>query len=164
MGQFVVRSWVFMVFLKLKWDKHLREMLCSFSFVIHLFIQAGWLLSLMWHVPPNLMFGSHFNHLLTSSLFLFFLVTLIYYLRSLKGHFEKISTWSTEWGIWLGKLWCLLRNGCTWRFDWNHDFWSQDFCFLRLFTLVQPDNFGSLVNEWTYRTFSFYVPHFCLLY
>ena len=154
-----------MVFLKLKWDKHLHEMLYSFSFLIHLFTHAGWLLSLMWHVPPNLMFGSHFDHLLTSSC-VFFLVTLIYYLRSLKGHFEKISTWSTEWGIWLGKLWCLVRNGSTWRLDGNRDFGVSRFLFLKIinFTPVQPHKFGSLVNEWTYRTFSFNVPHFCMLY
>ena len=66
-------------------------MLYSFSFLIHLFTHAGWLLSLMWHVPPNLMFGSHFDHLLTSSCVFFFLVTLIYYLRSLKGYFEKFQ-------------------------------------------------------------------------
>ena len=64
-------------------------MLCSFSFLINLFNQAGWLLSLMWHVPPNLMFGCRFVYLLTSSCFFFVLVTLIYYFRSLKGHFEK---------------------------------------------------------------------------
>ena len=66
-----------------------------FSFLNHLFAQAGWLLSLMWHVPPNLMFGSHFDYLLTSSCF-FFLVTLIYYLNHEKATLKKISTWSTE--------------------------------------------------------------------